>query len=298
MLRTQRIARGLVVLLLALAALYGSSSLLEAEPRGTSPFDGREVTCSVESVAAGGMTWFRVPYDPAMGLELDLTAIDGVYFEVFAPDQVVDWPTLGEPMGQSEPDAEGTAHQQTWQGRLTQADNLILDYYYVRLTNTIGIEAKYRLCSKGIKADVPDPSGDSPADGLTAPSCAYESADAGSEVWHKVPYHSGKELELYLIAASPDVGFDVFTPDQVRYWPTMDQPIGRGTRNPNEPDYAATWKGHLTKSDYYYVRVTNTSGVTVPYQLCTQESKIPGPPETPTPGYPLPTGQPQPKRGR
>jgi hypothetical protein len=298
MLTSQRIARWLVVLLLASAALYGSSSLLEAQTGGESPSNARDVTCGVQSVAADGETWLRVPYDPAAGLELDLTAIGGVYFDVFAPDQVMHWPTLGVPMGRSETASGEPSHQQSWHGRLTQAGTLILDYYYIRLTNTIGIQAQFLLCSKRIASDVVDPSGDSPADGLLAPSCAYESAGAGAQVWHKFPYQSDKELEIYLLTASADLTFDVYTYDQVRYWPTLDPPVGRGTRNPTEPDWASSWEGHPIGSDYYYVRVTNASGAAIGYQLCTIEKQVSGPPPTPTPGYPLATAVPQPPIGR
>jgi hypothetical protein len=80
--------------LFALALLHSASALLAEEPAGDSPSNALTVTCQIESMAAGGILWYKIPYHKGAQLEIDLTAIDGVYFDVYAPDQVTDWPTL------------------------------------------------------------------------------------------------------------------------------------------------------------------------------------------------------------
>jgi hypothetical protein len=288
--KADAIARWMVLVTLAL--VLGVSSLFAGEPTGDSPASALAVTCLVKSMAAGSTVWYKIPYHKGMELTIDLTAIDGVYFDVFAPDQVQYFPSIGQSLGRSVPDPNDPIYQRSWQGQLVQGD-FLLDYYYVRLTNSIGIEVMYQLCFKEIKSSVVEPTGDSPAHGLTSAPCALQFLDANSQIWHKVPYHSGNELELYLKTLSTDIYFDVFTPEQVQTWPTLGQPIGRGTHNNNEPEYDKSWQGHLTDSNYYYVRVTNANAVQVQYQLCLIEREFPGPYESPTPIMPTPTRRPR-----
>jgi hypothetical protein len=243
-------------------------------------------------MAGGGTVWYKIPYHKGVELAIDLTAIDGVYFDVFAPDQVQYFPSIGQSLGRSIPDPNDPIYQRSWQGQLVQGD-FLLDYYYVRITNSIGIEVMYQLCFKEIKSSVVEPAGDNPANGLTSAPCALQFLEADSQIWHRVPYHHGKELELYLKTLFADIYFDVFTPEQVQSWPTLGQPIGRGTHNNNEPEYAKSWQGHLTDSNYYYVRVTNANVVQVQYQLCLIEREFPGPYESPTPIMPTPTRRPR-----
>lgn len=286
-----RIARSIALLLLAAVLVLGASSLLAAEPTGDSPADGLTVTCQVKSLAPGGKTWYKIPYHKEMELEIDLTAIDGVYFDVFAPDQVRYWPAIGQPFGTSAPNPVDPVYLKTWQGHLEQSD-YVLDYYYVRLTNLLGFEVSYILCSQETVSTTVAPTGGSPATGLTAASCALLDLNANAQVWHKIPYHGGNELEVYLKTLSADISFDVFTPEQVKDWPALGHPIGRGTVNRNEPEYARSWQGHLPESDYYYVLVSNASAVPVQYQLCWVERIIEGLPPTPTRRPPTPTRQP------
>ncbi|CAG1001032.1 hypothetical protein GPROT1_03881 [Gammaproteobacteria bacterium] len=283
-------ARGMVLCLVALALMLGASSLSAAEPTGDSPTNALTVTCQIESMAAGSTVWHKIPYHKGMELAIDLTAIDGVYFDVFASDQVKYFPSIGQSLGRSVSDPNDPIYQRSWQGQLVQGD-FWLDYYYVRMTNSIGIEVMYQLCVKEIKSSVVEPMGDNPVDGLTSAQGALQFLEADSQIWHKVPYHHGKELEIFLKTISTDISFDVFTPAQVQSWPTLGQPIGRGTYNNHEPEYDKSWQGHLTESDYYYVRVTNANPVQVQYQLCLIEKELPGPSESPT--KPTPTRRPR-----
>ena len=290
--KVDTIARWMILVLVAPALILGVSSLFAAEPTGDSPSNALTVTCQVQSMAAGGTVWYKIPYHKGMELAIDLTAIDGVYFDVFAPDQVQYFPSIGQSLGRSVPDPNDPVYQRSWQGQLVQG-NFLLDYYYFRITNSIGIQVMYQLCFKEIKSSVAEPTGDSPANGLTSAPCALQFLEAGAQIWHKVPYHSGNELELYLKTLSTDIYFDVFTPEQVQVWPTLGQPIGRGTYNNNEPEYDKSWQGHLLDSNYYYVRVTNANAVQVQYQLCLIEREFPGPYESPIPVMPTPTRRPR-----
>ncbi len=287
-------ARWMALLMLACTLFVGASSLRAAEPTGGSPFDGLTVTCQVMNLAPAGTIWYKIPYHKGMGLYLDLTAIDGVYFDVFSPDQIRYWPSVGQAIGSSAPNPADLVYLKTWQGHMEQAD-YALDYYYVRLTNLLGFEVAYVLCSHETLSTTVEPSGDSPANGLVFASCALLVLNPNGQVWYKIPYHIANELEVYLKTLSADTSFDVFTPEQVKSWPTLGQPIGRGTVNKNEPEYARSWEGHLQTDDSYYVLVRNVGAVPVNYQLCWAERKLEGIPPTATPGPPTPT--PQPGRG-
>jgi hypothetical protein len=210
---------------------------------------------------------------------------------------VSDWPTVGDPLGQGEPSPVGPSYETSWQGQLERGD-YVRSFYYVQVTNTIGIQALYRLCATQIESAESEPTGDSPANGLTSPPCSLEVVNGNTQIWHKVPYHAGKELELYLATVSPDISFDVFVADDIVDWPALAAPVGRGTSNPTEPDWASSWQGHLGNDDYYYVRVNNAAGISVEYHLCTIETDISGPVPTPTPGYPIPTSRPGPRPPR
>ena len=94
-----KLARVVALFLLAATFIVGASSLRAAEATGGSPGDGLTVTCQVKNLPPAGTTWYKIPYHKGMELEVDLTAIDGVYFDVFAPDQVKYWPTVGTALG-------------------------------------------------------------------------------------------------------------------------------------------------------------------------------------------------------
>ena len=282
----------LVALVLFAAALWvGTSSLRAAEPTGNSPSDGLAVNCQVKNLPPAGTIWYKIPYHKGMELEIDLTAIDGVYFQVFSPDQVRYWPAVGTAFGTSADSASDPVYLKTWQGHLEQAD-YVLDYYYVRVTNLLGFEISYILCSHETASTTIEPTGDSPTNGLTPASCALLVLNANGQVWYKIPYHTGNKLEVYLKTLSADISFDVFTPEEIKDWPTLGQPIGHGTVNKNEPEYARSWEGHLSADDYYYVLVKSASAAPAQYQLCWVERKIEGIPPTATPGPPTPTREP------
>jgi hypothetical protein len=142
-----------------------------------------------------------------------------------------------------------------------------------------------------------DPPGDSPANGLpigstTAETCVSQTLAPGEQVWFKVPYHAGTDLEMYAKNAT-GVNFDVYDPSQVANFPTLSpQPIGRLTPNKNEPDYTKSWQGHLAQgnaSDFYYVLVTNTNTFEVTFSFCTRETQKFTPPPWENPCPPLST---------
>lgn len=286
---TSRISRAIALVVAGLLLWVGASSILAADPTGASPSNGLAVTCQVESMATSGTIWYKIPYHKNTELKIDLTAVDGVYFDVFAPDQVKYFPAIGQALGRSVPDPNDPIYQRSWRGQLVQSD-FVLDYYYVRLTNTIGIQVMYILCSNEIKSLAIEPTGASPADGLMSASCALQVLDANSQIWHKIPYSREAGFELYLKTVFDTIGFDVFTQEQIMYFPELGQPIGRGTVNRNEPAYAKSWQGYLPNTDFYYVRVNNPDSVQVQYQLCLNEKKLPGPYETP-----IPTAIPRPR---
>ena len=141
-----------------------------------------------------------------------------------------------------------------------------------------------------VRISAADPAGDSPANGLpigssTTETCVSQTLAPGAQVWFKVPYHAGTDLEMYAKNAT-GVNFDVYDPSQVANYPTLSpQPIGRLTPNKNEPDYTKSWQGHLAQgnvSDFYYVLVTNTNTSSITFSFCTRETlKFTPPPMSP-----------------
>ena len=167
----------------------------------------------------------------------------------------------------------------------------------VRLGAVAGLIAV--LLAWAVALSAADPTGDSPANGLpvgAAPveMCSSQTLAPGAQVWLKVPYHAGKDLEMYAKNAT-GVNFDVYDPSQIANWSTLPpQPIGRLTPNKNEPDYTKSWQGHLAQgavSDFYYVLVTNTTGSPVTFSFCTHETEKfvppPGPTCVPLPPIPM-----------
>ena len=157
----------------------------------------------------------------------------------------------------------------------------------VRIAAVTGLIAV--LLAWGAALSAADPTGDSPANGLpvgAAPFeiCVSQTLAPGAQIWFKVPYHAGKDLEMYAKNAS-GVNFDVYDPDKVKNWPTLaPQPTGRLTPNKNEPDYTKSWQGHIAQgmvSDFYYVLVTNTTASPVTFSFCTRETEKFTPPPGP-----------------
>lgn len=111
-----------------------------------------------------------------------------------------------------------------------------------------------------------------------------------SAMWVKFAYSAAKNDDgsrnnaTVSIAnlTSPNIGFEVFTPDQLGSWPTTD-PIGRGSAkgilcSPIDADWVYTcqtyslgWVGKFNTSGDYYVRVTNDNGY--PVTLTVTESE-------------------------
>ena len=125
-----------------------------------------------------------------------------------------------------------------------------------------------------------DPAGDTPANGIPVSStpsetCSSQTIAPGAQIWLKVPYHAGKDLEMH-VKNAVGVSFDVYDPSQVANWPTLSpQPTGRLSPNANEPGYTKTWQGHLgpgNQSDFYYVLVTNNNAFPVTFSFCTLET--------------------------
>jgi len=127
-----------------------------------------------------------------------------------------------------------------------------------------------------------DATGGSPQDGIpvavigTQEVCTSQTLASGAQVWLKVPYHAGTDLEMHVKGGS-GVNFDVYDPSQAANWPTLPpQPIGRLLLDPNEPGYTNTWRGHLgigNQSDFFYVLVTNTNQFPVTFSFCTFEAQ-------------------------
>ncbi|MCL4395787.1 MAG: hypothetical protein M1482_13460 [Chloroflexi bacterium] len=125
-----------------------------------------------------------------------------------------------------------------------------------------------------------DATGGSPSDGIpvvsaSAQVCSSITVPAGGQLWLKVEYHGGTDLEMYTQGAA-GLSLAVYDPSQVTNWPTLPaHPTGLMTPNSNEPGYTSTWQGHAAKgqvSDYYYVLVSNSTGSAVTFSFCTHET--------------------------
>jgi hypothetical protein len=130
--------------------------------------------------------------------------------------------------------------------------------------------------------------GDSPANGIlvnagSAETCVAQTLAPGAQIWFKIPYHAGTDLELYAKAFG-GVSFAVYDPERIT--PSIGSPVGLLTPNKNEPTYLASWLGHAgtgVKSDFMYVLATNTTQFTVTFSFCSQERNqfVPPPPPPP-----------------
>ncbi len=135
-----------------------------------------------------------------------------------------------------------------------------------------------------------DPLGVSPSNAAllgagASETCLNQTLAPGAPMWFQVPYHSGKDLEIY---ARGDAAVDlaVFDPRQISSYPQLDKPTGLLTPNRNEPQYSKSWLGHLwlgTVSGSYFVRGINNSAGPVTFSLCTAEREQFFPPPAPWP---------------
>jgi hypothetical protein len=102
-------------------------------------------TCGLQSLGAGGDTWYKIQY--RKGTQLEITLDDngaGISFDVWDPDLIKTWNTPDQtfPTGSGSPNSAEPAHDLTWVGHLV--DN---GMYYVHLTNNDPVADSYRLCS-------------------------------------------------------------------------------------------------------------------------------------------------------
>jgi hypothetical protein len=130
-----------------------------------------------------------------------------------------------------------------------------------------------------------DPAGDSPSNGIpvgsaTTETCVSQTLTPGAQIWFKVSYHAGTDLELRSKNAG-GVTFAVYDPQKASNYPSLPNPTGLLTPNSNEPATTSTWQGHLAQgntSNFYYVLVTNTNAFPVTFSFCTIEKQLFTPP--------------------
>jgi len=142
-----------VVLAAAVAVLLGwSARLAAADATGGSPADGIPVVsasteiCSSVTVPAGGQIWLKVQYHADTDLEMYSEGADGLWFGVYDPTQVANWPTLpAHPTGLLTPNSHEPNHTSTWQGHLAQG--LVSDYYYVLVSNPTQASITFSFCT-------------------------------------------------------------------------------------------------------------------------------------------------------
>jgi hypothetical protein len=135
------------------------------------------------------------------------------------------------------------------------------------------------LMSWASRLSAADPTGDSPANAIPISTSTFEICTSftlapGASIWIQVPYHAGKDVEIYAKNA-PGVNFDVYDPQQIGGFPTLPNPTGRLTPNPDELNYTKSWRGHLgtgATSGFLYVLITNTNATPITFSLCTIEN--------------------------
>ena len=143
-----------------------------------------------------------------------------------------------------------------------------------------------------------DSAGDSPTNGIPivpgpTESCITQTLASGAQVWFKVSYHAGTDLEMNSENAT-GVTFAVYDPQKASDFWDSPNPTGLLTPDANEPAFTSTWRGHLAKgqaSDYYYVLATNTNTWSLTFSFCTIEWPIFTPPPLILPATTVPTRQ-------
>jgi hypothetical protein len=107
----------------------------------------------------------------------------------------------------------------------------------------------------------------------TSETCtAQVTLQPGASMWVKVPYTMGNDVELYA-KGSAMLDFGVYFGDQsgVPGYPSLGNPVGRLSPNSNEPNYSASWRGHIgtgNANGFIYVLIKNTNTYPVTFSLC------------------------------
>lgn len=93
------------------------------------------------------------------------------------------------------------------------------------------------------------------------------SLPANGSLWFRFDYtsKSSQAMLTMINGATDNVGFNVYTPDQINdWWDTS--PIGRGTK-PNADSNDLTWVGEFGETGTYYVEVVNENAVAANFNL-------------------------------
>ena len=114
----------------------------------------------------------------------------------------------------------------------------------------------------------PLPLGDSPAQARDVPN-EWQALEPRASIWYKTDYSdSFRLLEYWLETNLPDVAsVAVYSPDQTEGLSAATKPIGRGTRNKNDPDNVIRWKAGYAKPGVWYVYLSNNTDQPVSYKL-------------------------------
>ena len=126
-----------IVVVWALLLLMGASSVLAADPTGTSPDDGLAPTCMYQPLGPGASVWLKIPYrfDDRMQFTLDAYGVGGVKFNVYPSA------TASSPMGTGTYNPNEPTHDLNWEGRLQQDG-----FFYILVTNTNPFAVPYCFC--------------------------------------------------------------------------------------------------------------------------------------------------------
>ncbi len=121
-----------------------------------------------------------------------------------------------------------------------------------------------------VAAALPSPKrGTSPADAME-PLDTWQTIAAGTGLWFSIGEDSLNRvhLDVWLDAhGQGGIGFAVYSPDQMGQISEGVVPKGRGTVNRNDRTHDLTWTGQAPAGGTWYVLVTNSNPIAVPYKL-------------------------------